>query len=81
MIVEIHWIDSIDSIDSMGSSGWNRPNDLEKCDMSIETVGILVQETDDAYIVATSRCSHNLDVHGGLKIPKVAVIEFWELTF
>lgn len=72
--VEINWVDS------MGGFGWKSPDHMDDCDIRIQTIGWLVNETKDAYIVSTSVCLDNGDVHAPFKIPKVAVTGIWEIT-
>jgi hypothetical protein len=72
-LVEIHWIDSV----GHARGGWFDPDSLEDTDMTIQTFGWLVEETDNGYIVASSRMIDNDTVYAPLKIPKVAVTGFW----
>lgn len=74
-LVEIHWLDSV----GHATAGWRTPDALEDFDMKIETVGWLVQETEDAYVVSASRMCDGEGVYSPLKIPKVAVTGIWEL--
>lgn len=71
--VEIHWTDSI------GGMGWKVVDHMNDCDMRMETIGWLANETEDAYVVSTSVCLENGEVHSPFKIPKAAVTGFWEI--
>lgn len=72
-LVEIHWLDS------MGAHSWREPDHLDTVDMTIHTIGWLVNETDSFYVVSASRCVENNDVYAPLKIPKCAVKGFWNI--
>ena len=74
-LVEIHWLDSM----GCAEAGWFCPDTLDDCDMTIQTFGWLVDETDNGYIVSSHRVIGNDTVYSPLKIPKVAVVGFWEI--
>lgn len=64
-VVYIEWVDSV------GSAGW-QPSVQPECNMEAMTVGFLVAEFPDRYIVACS-LAPNGDCYAPLHIPKVAV--------
>lgn len=73
-VVEIHWVDSMDG------RGWQNNDYMVDCDMGCRTVGLLVAEDDESYTVSTSQCLDNGQVVSPIKIPKVAVINYWEIN-
>lgn len=74
IIVEIHWLDSV------GLAGWKSPEDwLRDASMIHHSVGWLVDETDDSYIISSSIGECHDDAYAPFKIPKVAVTGFWKL--
>ena len=70
-IVEIHWLDSI------GFASWNDPDSLSDTSMIQRSIGWLVGETDDSYIISATIGDGHEGVYAPLKIPKVAVVDFW----
>ena len=67
LIVEIHWVDS------MGLNDWVEPDSLNEVSNTIETIGYLINETEDAYIVSSSRVKETEEVNAPIKIPKVSI--------
>ncbi len=70
--VEVTWIDST------GFAGWQEkqtPRTATTC----RTVGFLVNENDDYITIAATYDSFTDAYHSPLTIPKVAIIERWEL--
>jgi len=72
-IIEIHWVDS------MGQTGWQEKDYMNNCNMRMRTVGLLVSEDHESYVVSASQCLNNDHVDCPIKIPKVAVIGCWEI--
>lgn len=72
-IVEIHWVDSI------GLASWQDRETLEDTSMIQRSIGWLVGETDDAFIVSATIGEGHESAYAPLKIPKVAVINLWTI--
>lgn len=72
-IVEIHWVDSI------GLASWQDRETLEDTSMIQRSIGWLVGETDDAFIVSATIGEGHDAAYAPLKIPKVAVINLWTI--
>src|SRR5712691_8574851 len=73
-------------IDSAGYSGWRDDDDISKLvPYTCRTIGLLIRDTDEAYIVGTTETVDMEDAgfskcyHGIISIPKVAVTTCWEL--
>lgn len=75
-IVEIHWLDAMSGADT-----WADPASMDDFSNYMETVGFLVSETDDAYVVASSRCCETEQIFAPIKIPKISVLDYWEILF
>lgn len=72
-IVEIHWVDSI------GLASWQDRETLEDTSMIQRSIGWLVGETDDAFIVSATIGEGHDAAYAPLKIPKVSVINLWTI--
>lgn len=73
MPVMIRWVDSTSRF------GWfSRDTIKADCDLLVETLGYLIDETDDSYLVTMSFSADQVD--SPMQIPKGAVTGFWELT-
>ena len=72
-LVEIHWVDSI------GLASWQDRETLNDTSMSQRSVGWLVGETDDAFILSATIGDGHDAAYAPLKIPKVSVIDFWTI--
>ena len=72
--VLIHWNAS------MGGAGWRDRDSVKEYDMRIQTIGWLIQDLPDSYVVSSHVSNQHGDPYSPLKIPKSAVIGFWEIT-
>lgn len=71
--VLIHWNDSI------SGGGWKDRDYAEDFDMQIQTIGWLIQDLPDSYVVSAHVSNVCGDPHSPMKIPKSAVTGFWEI--
>lgn len=70
-VVEIHWRDAT------GEGAWKpRSEVLGQGLANVLTVGILIEETDDHYLVAACQDVDNDNVDNYLWVPKSGVVEF-----
>ena len=71
----IHWIDSA------GGNGWQRDEDVVTEAMHSYTIGWVISESDEALCVTGNRVTqeHQQQSHGPIVIPKVAIVEFFEV--
>ena len=69
------WVDWVDA--STCSQAWNFPEDMPGIPESIQSVGWVVRENDDAITIA----AHwgNDSVSGDMTIPKIAIVQIWEI--
>ena len=71
--VLIYWVESTSRY------GWmSRTDTKADCNLTAKTLGYLIDETDDSYLVTPSVCLDQVD--SPIQIPKVAVTNIWELT-
>lgn len=73
-VVEIHWVDS------MATPGWFGHLEEAKQSMLIRTVGFLVADLDDRVVITSTISSESL-IMDPLVIPRVAIVEQYEVRF
>lgn len=72
----------IEWIDSTGANGW-QGSDFKadtKEQMTCKSLGILHEETDDAFCITTSKSHYGLPMDP-LTIPKCSVVKSYEIYF
>jgi len=72
--VMIHWVDSTSAY------GWKDINSTEDFDMGVHTMGWLIQDLPDSYVISAHVSDDGTQVDSPMRIPKVSVTGFWEMN-
>lgn len=68
----------IEWIDSIGSDGWVDLDAIDNDSMIITTLGYLIREQEDSYVVSSSVSQLGV-CNAPIRIPKIAVLDVWKL--
>ena len=71
-VVEVHWIDSA------VAHGWFKPDEMTVAPQAIESIGYLVEETDDR-VVITGHIAEDGAMSDPMAIPCFAITAMWAL--